>query len=151
MQFIPMRCGTCWRFSLEPISRIDRGMAACACGNTAQALPGECYGPTDRELFDIVVKALETADVGWTNATQLLGMLDEREFQLPGEALTRLTTALPSLASAELSDITDPATARKAEGMFALLLDSISSQRSQSGISPASAPDRALIGDTRYP
>jgi hypothetical protein len=138
MRLLPIQCSACHCFTLvDAISVNNEGCCECECGCIARALPGQSYGVEDLSLFDAVVTSIEAAEITWMNASRLVLELEACGSPRPMVKLARLKQLVPALSVIELIASSNPATARKAWGMFSTLLDAISRGRSRSGVMPA--------------
>jgi hypothetical protein len=140
MRLIPIQCVACAQFALVgEIFVSQEGQSLCDCGGTARALPGGTYSPDDATLFDAIVASLQTAEITWMNAARLVIELEACRSPRPVIKLMRLRQLVPALSVIELIASSNPATARKAIGMFETLLEALSNGRSRSGILPSLA------------
>lgn len=137
MRLIPIQCIACAEFALVGEHVISpEGSSLCDCGGTARVLPGGTYGPDDETLFEAIVASLRTAEITWMNAARLVIELEACGSPRPIVKLIRLRQLVPALSVIELIASSNPATARKAIGMFETLLEALSNGRSRSGIMP---------------
>lgn len=141
MEVVPAYCRSCKHFYLESLVVVAADNVLCECGGIARVLPGDRYTAADETLFDAVVSSLESAGVSWMSAPELVHALSDRDSEEPGVALARLARLAPALSIIALITGGDARTARKAESMFATVLEAIAATRSQSGFAPRFVAD----------
>jgi hypothetical protein len=148
MRLIPIQCTACSEFALVGEHVVSpEGNGLCECGGTARVLPGGTYGSDDEALFEAIVASLRAAEITWMNAARLVIELEACGSPRPIVKLIRLRQLVPALSVIELIASSNPATARKASGMFETLLEALSNGRSRSGILPSLA---ALTADSAH-
>lgn len=132
---IPTHCVGCGTLALTCATLLSpQGSTVCQCGAVGRALPGAIYGPEDQLLFDAVVFAIKSAGVTWQTALRLLMVLEDCRTAEPLVKLRAFKQFAPALSVVELVAVDDPAAARKAVGLFELLLEAIAQTESQSGL-----------------
>jgi hypothetical protein len=149
MQFIPTYCDTCERLELTAAASITNGEARCSeCHATSRSRPGQSYAEDDVALFNDLRGALQEAGITQQNATSLVNQLEyggeHRE-----RGLRRLAHLVPALGMLELIVDNHPGTLRKAEGMLAILLETLALGRRQSVIVPTYSSSDEANGESR--